>query len=576
MACLISRRSIPLNKPVVKPKRHFNTPYADHTTTLQAFASTMRKLFDIRLPRSFNDAVKDPACCDAIDREYNALVARNVWRYVPRTSSMQPLPYTWVFRLKPLNASGSECLHKARCVVRGDFQDPYYDFDPTSTYAPVASHESIRLLLGLAAHEHLIVEGGDVSNAYLYGKIDFPVIMEQPTNSSCKEAMPNHVCELLKSMYGSKRAGKIWGSLLCETLLSWGFKQSLIDPRVFYKSVKQEFIIVVVVVDDLDFASSSTNLLDYFKKRLQATFDVKLFGSLRTFVGWEITQNDDGIAISQARYANELLTKHNLNQANAVWTPLPANANISPAEDGEHILIPAMHSYYRTSIGELLYLAVCSRPDISFAVAALARHVHSPTTRHLNLLKRVMRYLSGTRNFGIRYNRSRNHRGLEAFADADWAGCRSSRQSTTGFVITYNGAPISWKSIKQTVVALSSAEAEYIAMSSCAKEMTWIRRLLWEFTNRQPFDDTATMSSVPLMVDSTAALGMAQQDNINAKSKHVEVKFHHIRSLVSDGVLALQHISTSDQVADVLTKAGSVHVLAKHRKTLLTDIYSTE
>lgn len=153
---------------------------------------------------------------------------------------------------------------------------------------PVASHKEIRLLLAIASSEILIVEGGDVSNAYLYGKIDIPVVIEQPTDSSGKEAVPGHVCELLQSMYGIKQAGEIWGSLLCEPLLNWGFTRSAVDPRIFFKVAGSEFIMLVIVVDDLTFTSNSVRLLDYFKQRLRGSSDVKLFGPLKSLVGWEI------------------------------------------------------------------------------------------------------------------------------------------------------------------------------------------------------------------------------------------------------------------------------------------------
>jgi len=540
---------------------------------MQSFHTQKRKLFDARVPRNFTEAIAHKSWCDAIDREYYALVARNVWRYLPRTNNMNPLPYTWVFRIKPLDTFGRECLHKARCCVRGDLQDPAVDFDPSSLYAPVASHESIRLLFAIAARDNLIVEGGDVANAYLYGKIDFPVLMEQPTNSSCKEAMPGHVCELLQSMYGLRQAGKIWGSLLCQTLLGWKFTQSSVDPRVFFKVVNNEFIIVVIVVDDMNFASNSTRLLDHFKLRLKATFDVKLFGQLRTFVGWEISQRGNGIIVSQSRYTRELLEKHNMQNANGVWTPLPLDADVGSAEHGEPILASIDHTKFRTSIGELLYLAVCSRPDISFAVAALARNVHAPTQRHMDHLRRVLRYLSGTRTLGICFPRScsESQEGLQAFSDSDWAGCKKTRKSTTGFVVTLGGAPVSWKSVKQTVVSLSSAEAEYIALSTCAKELTWIRRLCWEMINRKPYVDIARLPTTTSFVDNTAALSMAKQDQISAKSKHVEVKFHHVKHLVSSGEIRLQYVPTNCQVADILTKSVSNPVLVKHREFLLVE-----
>lgn len=167
--------------------------------------------YEPRLPRSFAEAITFPAWRQAIDREYYALVDRHTWRYVYRTGDMHPVPFTWVFKLKQLDAQGLELLHKGRCCICGDRRQPYIDFDPHNTYAPVASHKAIRLLLAFAADNRLIFEGADVGNASLYRHINVPIIMQQPTNSTGRKAYPGMVCLLLKSSYGLKHAGEIWG-----------------------------------------------------------------------------------------------------------------------------------------------------------------------------------------------------------------------------------------------------------------------------------------------------------------------------------------------------------------------------
>ena len=227
----------------------------------------------------------------------------------------------WVFRLKG-------ALHKARCFVRGDLQFPLRDYNPDDVYAPVASHEAIRIMFSLAASEGLVVEGGDFCNAYLYGDINIPIIMQQHTDSTGIEERPGFVCKLQKSMYGLKQAGQIWGSVLASTLQSWGCQQSIIDPRVFFKQYGKEYNIIIVVVDDMSFVSNSTRLLDHVKKRLHATFDVKLFGSFTSFIGWEIQQCHGSIAISQTAYIERILTKYGFLNDNGVYAPLPANANL--------------------------------------------------------------------------------------------------------------------------------------------------------------------------------------------------------------------------------------------------------
>lgn len=243
---------------------------------------------DPRLPKSFVDVIKDRKWCEAIGREYNTLIHRETWTYISRTDDMSLLPFTLVFRLKPLDEDENLVLCKARCCVRGDLQEALLDYGPEATYAPVASHESIGTLLAIAAQDGLIAEGGDVENAYLYGDIDAEFIIEQPTNSSGKEYHPGKVCRLLKSMYGLNH---IWDSVLCNTSLQWGFKQSRIDHRVFFKVSDNMFVVLVIVVDDMKFVSNAPLLLDYLKDKLRSTFHVKLFGSFRAFTRWEVSQN---------------------------------------------------------------------------------------------------------------------------------------------------------------------------------------------------------------------------------------------------------------------------------------------
>jgi len=147
---------------------------------------------------------------------------------------MKPLPFKWVFKRKPLDTKGRDVLYKARCVVRGDRKQEYIDFDPSHVYAPVASYEAVRFIIALAANHDLILGGGDISNFYLCGTLDAPILMQQPTDSSGEQRYPGFVCEQRKSIYGLKQAGEIWGSLLATTLTTWGFITSNFDKRVFF------------------------------------------------------------------------------------------------------------------------------------------------------------------------------------------------------------------------------------------------------------------------------------------------------------------------------------------------------
>ena len=217
-------------------------------------------------------------------------------------------------------------------------------------------------------------------NAFLFGSLDVPIFMEQPTDSSGIPAKPGYICRLLKSMYGIKQASNTWGSLFMVTITRWGFKKSSVDPCVFYLSEGIGFIILVIVVDDMLFASNSERLLSTFKSKLENTFDVIFFNSLSSFLGWEITRFPKGIFVSQRRYISEIVNRHGLQTTNGTLSPLSIfyDPHIADAT-----LSVSQHALYRTIIGELLYLTVCTRPDLTYSVNLLARNVHAPTLSHM-------------------------------------------------------------------------------------------------------------------------------------------------------------------------------------------------
>jgi len=269
--------------------------------------------------------------------------------------------------------------------------------------------------------------------------------------------------------------------------------------------------------------------------------------------------------VNQTEYAKELLSRSGMSTANAAFTPLPGTANLSPALQDEDVLNPVDHADYRSTIGGLLYLSVCTRPDLAFPVSALARHLHAPTPRHAALLKRLLRYLAGSLSLGLHYpfTDSCTPSSLRAFADADWGGCLDSRKSTTGFVITVNDAPVHWRSKRQTLISLSSANSEYIALSSCGQVLTWIRRLFWEIANQKPWDDEVTFAATAVAVDSTAAGAIATDAQISARNKHIEIKTHHVREMIQNGLIELFYVPTKLQAADVLTKIVPAETLQR-------------
>lgn len=241
-----------------------------------AHQSIVLKARDDRIPKSFSETCKCPAWASAIDREYDALIKRGTWKYVNSTRDMDPLPFTWNFWIKD-TSSGDEMMYRARCWVCENLQMSYKDFDPDAPYALVVRHETIRMLLAKVVAQKLFMECTEVDNAYLYGDMDKPDIMNQPTNSSAKLKYSENICLVVKSLYGALEAEKIWSSHLHKKLATLNFKQFSRDQRLYYLFRKSRFIIPIIAIDDMACASSSKVLIDNFKHQLLTTSRVKFF-----------------------------------------------------------------------------------------------------------------------------------------------------------------------------------------------------------------------------------------------------------------------------------------------------------
>ena len=210
--------------------------------------SRKKKKIDPRIPQSFSDACQHEGWCKAIDCEYNALVNRGTCTYIKPPHGIKPVLYTWVFKLKPLDAVCQDFMEKARCCVHGDQNVAYIDYDPENIYAPVAGHDSIRMLIATAASNVNLIEVADISNAYLYGKLDIPIYTMQPTDSTRQQAKPGHICLLQKSMYVSKQACEIRGSLLDKSLKNWSFSSSRYDHCIYFYNQGTEFITIAIFI----------------------------------------------------------------------------------------------------------------------------------------------------------------------------------------------------------------------------------------------------------------------------------------------------------------------------------------
>lgn len=348
------------------------------------------------------------------------------------------------------------------------------------------------------------------------------------------------VCRLKKSLYGLKQASRCCNKALHDYLSEIGFNQSASDPCVYIQTQKS-VAIIAVYVDDLIIVTEAK--MQTVKMSLEEKFEMKDMGRLHYCLGIAIVQDDDNgcIWLHQKQYILNMLNRYGMAEANPATTPADINVKLVENDNVSKEVDPIS---YQSMVGSLLYAAMATRPDIAHAVGVVSKFNSAPTEAHLTAVKRILRYLKGTINLGLKYQKGSNS--LTGYSDADWAGDLDDRHSMTGNLFLLAGGAISWLSKKQAVVALSTAEAEYIALSSAAQEATWLRRILAELGN--------STGCVPLMEDNQGAIALAKNPVAHARTKHIDIRYHYIREAVQSGLIDLQYCPTHEMCADLLTK----------------------
>ena len=529
------------------PGRHHY--YGSAHTTQQASESA-----DADEPRTYQRATDSPQreqWLAAMRNELSSLLKAKTWRYVQKPAAANLVGCKWIFKIKR-DKNGNIAKFKARLVALGFTQ--VYGVDYAETYAPVARYSSIRLIIALAAHYDWELHQMDVKTAYLNGELDVPIYMQAPDGLSLigQTCPSDRVCLLIKSLYGLKQSGRRWHANINQSLLAIGFTPLHADRCVYVRRKADCINIIALYVDDLLIASSKASDLHSIKRRLTQQYEMEDMGEATFILGIDIKRDrtNRSISIGQSAYISTLLKRHGMTDCNPTSTPMDNTAahELIAAAEG-YKAAPALKRDYQSVIGGLMFAAICTRPDIAFAVNRLSRYCSNPTDAHYTAAKRILRYLKGTVECRITYTGSaeRNPR-LTGYCDADWAQDKDNkRKSTTGYVFIMCGGAISWQSKKQSTTALSSTEAELMAITSSTKELLWYRHHLGGvgLSRTQP---------TTLLVDSQCAMDIANNSKISDRSKHIEVQHFFIREHIEANAVKLQHVSSEHQVADTLTK----------------------
>ena len=539
------------NMTVTESPNHIHSVGNTHVT--QQFSCFMSHVESEHEPKHFREAVKEAKWVQAMNEELDALESNETWEITTLPPGKVAIGCKWLYKTK-YNADGSIDRYKSRLVVMGNRQK--YGVDYEQTFAPVAKMATVRSLLAVASIKGWFVHQMDVKNAFLHGELQERVFMKFPPGYSghgsrlqvqsqgenvSNTAQPTSVCRLLKSLYGLKQAPRQWFAKLSNALKSNNFIQSKSDYSLFTKHETGNFTTILVYVDDLVIAGNNMQGITQAKEFLSSQFHMKDMGELRYFLGIEVDRMKGGIFLSQKKYVLDLLQEYGLKNCRTLRLPMDTHLKLT-SETGDTLSHP---EEYQKLVGKLIYLTL-TRPDIAYTVHVLSKFMHNPTTVHLQASKRVLRYLAGAPGQGILLA-NHSQAKLSAYCDSDWAGCPSTRRSTTGFCILLGGSPISWKSKRQSVVARSTAEAEYrsIAMTVC--EVMWLKQLLKDLGVKH-------LGSTPLHCDNQAALAIATNPVHHEKTKHVDIDCHFIRDTTNAGIITPVYIPSKHQIADVFTK----------------------
>ncbi|CAI5951850.1 unnamed protein product [Closterium sp. NIES-65] len=480
--------------------------------------------------------------CEAMDKELKALEERNTWKVVPIGVSRNKTVLTgkWVFRVKT-KADGTIDKFKARWVVRGFDQEHGRDF--TKTFAPVSRHTSLRILLAIAAMKKKKLRQIDVANAFLYAPVDAEIFVELPHGSHTE---PNQVCQLLKSLYGIKQAPQLWQQYLHARLIRIGFKQLPHDQGMYRLTKNDDYILLIVYVDDLLYIGSTDGITTWFEGELQRDLSLTVSSTVTQYLSLNIREEEDAIYLSAEKYADTIAKRFTLTPT-AISTPYRYTAGNDKGNSA--LLKPADIRDYQKKLGCLLFAAVTCRPDLSYSASQLATYLKKPEVEHLAELDRALHYFVSTPTIGLTYYKNATTpTKLIGYVDADHAGDSDNRRSRTGYIYRLEPiGPISWQSSKQELIALSSAEAEYIALCSATKEGLYLPELLQEAK-------LAELPNFTVFCDNQSAIRIANKNGFANRTKHIALRYFFVKDEIEKGRLELPYCPTSELAADYLTK----------------------
>ena len=532
-----------------RPRRNIRQPQKYGHAEFVAYALSVADTIENSEPVTYSEAVASIDSTKwliAMNEEMESLHKNQTWELVKPRTGKKIVGCKWVFKKKESASGVEDARYKARLVAKGYSQVQGIDFN--DVFSPVVKHSSIRVLLALVAMHDLELEQLDVKTAFLHGELEEQIYMHQPEGFVIEDK-EDHVCLLKKSLYGLKQSPRQWYKRFDSVMASFGYSRCQYDCCVYFRKFSNgSFIYLLLYVDDMLIAAKDRNEVNRLKEQLSSEFEMKDLGATRKILGMEIKRDRKAgkLWLSQQKYTEKVLNRFGMKDAKPVTTPLASHFRLSTArsyktdEEVEYMSrVP-----YSSAVGSIMYAMVCTRPDISQAVSVVSRYLSCPGKAHWEAVKWILRYLKGTSGVCLEFGR--NGDSLSGYVDSDYAGDLDKRRSLTGYVFTLGGSTVSWKATLQATVALSTTEAEYMAVTEAIKEAIWLRGLLGELS----MDHGVTV----VHCDSQSAIHLTKDSMYHERTKHIDVRYHFIKEIIAQGNIQVLKIGTEDNPADMLTK----------------------
>ncbi|MBW0534202.1 hypothetical protein O181_073917 [Austropuccinia psidii MF-1] len=510
-----------------------------------------------RTPCTYQEALKAPdkdLWVATINKELNAMKQLKVWDLVLLQEPYKMIGTTWVFKIKN-NPSNGTSEFKARSCAQGFSQTQGIDYG--KKYAPTGRLNSLRALIAFAAVHSLKFHQIDVKSAFLNSPLTKEVFLNIQQGLGANKQ--TSCLKLNKAIYGLKQAPLAWYKCLKDWLISVKFEPCILDPCVFHRSLDPP-IWLYLHVDDIGIFGKNVML---FKKGIDTRFKIKDLGEADLMLGVRIEHGNNAITLDQQHFIKSLLNQYGMTNCKPASTPLIPNDNLSPATDEEKAKFEVLGVNFCSAVGSINYLSSATQPDLSFAVSTLSQYLENPGICHWQAFQHVLCYLKGTQDVGITYHKGAKS-GIVSWSNANCSNCWATQQLVSGFLATFHGCLILWKTRKQSSVSTSTTKAKYKALCDLTFELLWLKQ--WCVEARL----FACELPITIWDDNQSCINTTNSDcNFNNKQrKHVDIQLHFIKEVVKSSVITLKYTPSSKMMADFLTKLVNNVVLLHALKAL--------